>query len=863
MKHWYLMVVAMLLGASLPAAEEFRGCSWQIFDMAAAGSGRVFGIGKRHEIRQGRWVPDRELAVFDPVTERWQPRPFAVPQGMVPTAVCDLSDGAVACLWQSYNKAVLSRHLGGKDELWRSYENKYTSPRLQALANGALAITERGPHVAFASHEEGKSLVFSLEDEVLVGPADKRRLPTYAEMRVLEAGGGRLWVWSRAFRHEEQERYIDGMLEVKDGRLAKVPGLPFAPGASLSAMTLENESHILAAETGVGVWRIQLPDLKAALIEAPPDTLAAVEQLHMFNGRLHLLTRPELAPLDQKPKGGKKRLKSVSPFGTKFRIGRLWRLDGTELNLLVDNLWPDRNRLIPERLMVRGERGLLLGSMNREDHPRWVPDGKAPAYLLDVSEGFELAELQGAARLKGGGFLLRGDYGEWSVIKMPGDIPTRAVSRLRAVSSSAPLLQDSRHHVWAWQAGAANLAEWDGSRWLSHQVPAGPVHLAESEVALDAHGQAWLVPPDESGALVMELGKGTFHTFASLEQAVTETLALGDSLCFAKSPAFAPVSHPNGIKAFIDHGYTVHVLRAGRWLRSSQADMRAESGPVTSLNPLFFDSLGRINVKAGANVVQQDEDGQWMKTKDLRPPPVSLPASSAMPEGCFMSDVRFHAVDHNGADWLVTDNGEVWKWLGGKGAQLQDEGRIHLLKPPHGSPQVLVDAAGNAFIRQPDAGRSLVYAMIMARPAPVVRPAGLTSGRLIAMHPSPGVLKRWRLDEGSWSSPSREEEAGLAGLTPGAHKLEVQAFDEEWVPLGAPQVIPFNIEGMGQDDIVKQVKQLASADLAERNAAARALTSQGAFVVPALKRALEQAPEDSTLQWGIRAVLQSIEKAGR
>ena len=228
--------------------------------------------------------------------------------------------------------------------------------------------------------------------------------------------------------------------------------------------------------------------------------------------------------------------------------------------------------------------------------------------------------------------------------------------------------------------------------------------------------------------------------------------------------------------------------------------------------------------------------------------------------------VEFHRSDRFGVTWLVTREGELWKWLDGRGVKLRDIDGSKLWHPNTRVREMLFDAAHNIFLRDLTRfGREPVcrYEVVYSGPAPGILPAALArveaGTALIQLHPGKGVWHRWRLDEAAWHPFAQPAELKLESLPAGAYHVDIEAFDEELTPLGDMQTLAFIIKAADLAEFAKQIHQLASADLNAREAAARVLEAQGKAALPALKHALADPGADATQQWWLSAIIQHIE----
>ncbi len=115
---------------------------------------------------------------------------------------------------------------------------------------------------------------------------------------------------------------------------------------------------------------------------------------------------------------------------------------------------------------------------------------------------------------------------------------------------------------------------------------------------------------------------------------------------------------------------------------------------------------------------------------------------------------------------------------------------------------------------------------------------------------------QWRLDGGDWLD-TQERTLRPSRLEDGEHTVEVRAMADGKYVQAPPASVKFEIRTDHERLITSAILQLHSDDSEQREAAVRRLTFLGRRCLPALKKELERADENT--RWWIQATIEQIE----
>lgn len=842
---------------------------WRVRAMAADGSGMVWAIaGPCDASEQSSYSGAfKNLAIFDHPSSQWKAHPISMmPSEAYPDKMVALSKGKVACLWRSGEECVLTLHEKGKDQLWCSLKANFNEPRLLALSDGGLAITERGPQVARISADGKNPTIERLPDELMLRPAkseDGRR--SYATVHAVEADAGSLWLWSYMMQKQDHTWRIPGFLRWADGAIEPLRPQPFDDGILMSSVINDGEEGIYAAGAGAGMIRMLPADSKTQKFNAPRGVLRYIEKLAVVDSSLLIITCPQPDDMEvgmSSTLQNHLEIKTQHHYDVTRKTGTLWRVDNRRLGALIEGVDASPRFGWVERPLLATDKGLLMGA--NQGGLWWIPKAAgAKGYLLDSSQGFSLQTPTHLCAIGDDAVLALAEDGGWKLFKLPGDKPTQVESRIASLRTGRIILQDSRLHLWALRGEEKDVAEWDGKAWHKRDLPEDLDSPKVIDFASDSHDQGWWVPTDGGKTSVLNFADGSWRVFDSLEDAVAACLANGDHITMPRYISFSAISHQNGNKGFLCYDGTVHVAYDGKWAKT---DIHEIGGPdVRVSGKPFFGGDGLFCLPLGGKHFKLRKDGKWEEVPDADTSSdrTYLSDDSTPPPGCPVKNISSTCYDRHGVAWLVTHDGALWKWLPGVAVQVKDHDRPVLLRPHSRVAEVLIDPQRNAFLRYSNGNELVPYEMLKAKAVPAIKRSQLArveaSSAFFELDPTPGLWHRWRMDQGNWQPPENRAELKLEGLLPGEHHLEIATFDEELNPVSASERLSFTITALAGGLVQAQIAQLKSGDLETQEATAKLLKAQGVNALPALKIALQQ-DSDESVRWWIAAIIQHIER---
>lgn len=134
-----------------------------------------------------------------------------------------LADGSIACLWRdeaTQHEHLISRHTLQENEPLRVFTQELKEPRLLALKDGALLITQRGNVMVRLERPKNIAAIIQLKDDFFL-PAKKDaksnsagQREEFAPIHAMEHLDGTLLIWSPAM-HENNLRRIRGVVAWK------------------------------------------------------------------------------------------------------------------------------------------------------------------------------------------------------------------------------------------------------------------------------------------------------------------------------------------------------------------------------------------------------------------------------------------------------------------------------------------------------------------------------------------------------------------------------------------------------------------------------------------------------------------------
>ena len=842
---------------------------WRVADFAADCDGVIWGIAAPVVMEGSSSVSAdsiKQLAIFDTNARAWRMDVCEPARDGAARRLATLTDGSVACLWQSGEQTIITKHRAGKSSAWAEVRNAFQEPRICPIQGGGLIITETGPKIARVLSDGSDPVVRTIEDELLSRPEksdDGSR--NHAAVRAVQVGDGSVWLWCYALQPLNYLWRINGFLRWEGNSLSQVRNLPFQEKSVISAVIADGSAHLFAAEAGAALWRVALDGGKHSRIAAPGDAFSYIEHLVFIAGCLHIVTCPRPDEISVQMSTTVKNhleLRTVRHYDNSKPTGSVFRIKGNALEPVVSGLDDEPGFGRSPRSMVEGNNGLMIGSV--KGGPWWLssdPGGKP--VRLGREHGHFLRDAAAVLPTRGAGWLVRSFDTTWELIDPTRKLAAVVESRVSMLKTLTAMVQDARHDLWAFRAVEKDFAKWADGKWLEQEAP--PVARAGClDLSSDAHEQAWLISANNGKSAVLDMRIGRWSLFDTPESAIQQRLAKGDRVQIPRYLVFGPIAHSSGTKGFLAWDGIVHVFMNGRWTRTPLTDI-AGPNAVASGCP-FFDSHGRFCMPVEFRHFQLRADGKWVempnantdhdrtyeRDEDKPPPESNVP------------NVTSTAIDRHGVAWMTQHDGTVWKWLAGAAVKVTDAGNNPLLPPHTRIEKALVDDRGHAFLRQTGGSDPCIYCVV----APTIRPAdalatvdtGADESPRINFNAVRGTWHRLRVNEGPWGPATRETAVVLSDLLPGKHRVEVQSYDAELIPLGSAQTLTVQRNAANAAALRALIASFRSEDLEERERAAKALQVQGSSALPELREALKESAPESNLQWWLRATIQRIER---
>ena len=865
-----LVLLLPFILAATPAAGRTPGrfalpaedLPWRGREVVTDGQGQVWGIvGTGRGLSLDEDAAKAGVGVYNAATGQWTLCAYTGAPDARPQRLAVLADGRAVCLWQREDGLSIVTVLQTGSDMCRSIIHaRFTAPHLLPLPKGGLVVMERGPGLARIETMGGEAVLAQLPAaamataRVALPPAEAGPPApvVFASTRGVVGSDGSVYLWSRSATHWQGEAHLKTFVRwTAANTLEPVLSLPFVENAVFTDVVAQGEDHLLAAQLGAGLQQVDVSTSKVVPVRGPP-AFDCIECLRVVKGQVHVVTVPPRPEIGRRP-------------------GALWIIPGADAppELLLQGLDTQPWNAAVDRPFLSCEAGLLVGAAGAP--PWWLPAGAAPsAFAVDGGQGFPLGSIVSLARVGNTKFIGASSGHALAAAPLPGDQPRNSTDRKEEIATQGRLQPDARQHLWGLRTIEDDVAEWDGHAWLPHPLPAGVETTRATTFLADSHQHGWLLSGLNNKTAVLDFTNGEWSVFDTLEQAVVKRLVLGDALVSSRVPFAVPISHRDGTRAFYSVDGVLHVWRQGRWTQT----------PTKELNPtlhqlvlgLWFSPQGMLRAHVGGKNFEFPGTGPWREVsgvevnKELTNRP-EVQGLEPLPAGCTLANVSFCRRDSFGVTWVVTREGDLWKWLGGRGVKITAADGTALLPAGSRPEELLLDAGHNVFIRAASPRVPHVdysYTFIHALPPPAFQPASLddadSAAPFIRLPAASHVSHAWRKEPGDWQDLGHSPDLKLPGLPLGNHRIEVQAFDDEFTPLGDLQVLTLTLHSATAGDIASLVSKLESPELNDREAAARSLQAQGPAVLRPLEKLLTAPATSSTQQWWLRAVIQRIKE---
>jgi hypothetical protein len=858
--------VSIAAGAEVARAEE------NFQDLETDDTGRIWAAPSGHA---------QELASFGADGKGQRLRLTMVPAEAHAQLLRRLPDGSVVCLWSE--SADTARHLvtvhrGDAVRVWASFECKLKEPRLFGCRDGALLITEKGPSVVQLRKDDAAGHVLTLPDELFRAPARKPENPSdryFAPVCALEDDTQRVWLWSNALNSGEAWR-LAGLVALREGSFEQsaITGLP--ADARFSALSVAESGRLWLPVVRSGLYKLELATSRAELEKiVDPPQFHYLEKVFLARGEWIALLGPQPMTFDGSQPGvsqvdGRVMLFVTSHHDPTLRTGSLARFRDGAWQVTQNNLDLDPRPDWIDRPIVETPRGLYIGSVG--SGPWFLPaDATIPPALLDWRHGFPLPDARRFFPVGPDRLVALDGRGRLGFADTIPKTLTPKDQRAERVRFRKPALQDRRGHVWTFGPGNA-FREWDGRKAIPRSPPNDFLgKVAVRDFASDDRDRGWLISDDHARTAICDFATGQWQVFETFTAALVAQLPEGVRLAMPADPFYEPIFSSQGHIAFFDLRNGISRYDGHAWQQWSIAAIAGGQGRLTG-SP-FFDADGRLCVPIDGLTYQWNADGGWRHFEQPdAAPPSTRPKSLApeVPPSIRVRDPASAVEDRFGTWWVLSKENALSKAVPGVAVQALRADEPNPFPSGARLYEALADPLGNVFLRLSEYASmycEYVYLSRLFAPPKTMIDKVEVEGDTARFHFSvetvgtaaPPSIFRWRLDGGEWRLLGMKNDATARMLARGEHRVEARAYAGDLVADPTPAEARFTIEIDADAQQRKLLAQLASADLDERERAARALVRLGSAALPRLQAERKAAQPD--VVWWIDAVLQQIERA--
>ncbi len=572
----------------------------------------------------------------------------------------------------------------------------------------------------------------------------------------------------------------------------------------------------------------------------------------------------------------------VFSWGGLGAASSLWRLRDGQWEKLLEPVDAYAFRGISRhRIWKRVADGIFVGSSG---NGLWfLPDEGAPTQI-DWKRGFPLRDptrlvaLPGLHRwlcINGEGSTWVGDL-QWLASNAPA-VPS---ARLTFVPTDRELTPDRRRHLWGvFSYQATTLSEWNGEKWVSHDLPAEAVHSGwiRSLLGIGEDQRVWLSVPthEKDGTLIYDPQQDRWQVYADFRSALEAQAAAGPSAEPPRSANMYDLARfgPNGQICYLTRHSKIAWFDGTKWQEWSTPEISGAKTGYYLEGPPFFSATGRLRINLSKQTFERSEAGNWVKVPDYEPGyadngvrAVSHPLPET-PAGAVTNKPDSIAVDNEGTSWL-TWHQQLYRCRDGLSAPMFQPGEAQPFIDGRQLTSVFIDARGNAVLHTND---YLILAPLKPPPHTLLElaanPAVAKDRVVIQLSSDAGVVEgkerfSWRLDEGAWQALSTDTTPAsvvLDGLPGGSHRFEARSFDAALQTDATPAVLGFEVRVDPEVQIAGYIAQLGDADFSRRRAAVETLARQPERAFPALQAARLKVADESQ-RWWIDAALQQIER---
>lgn len=844
--RWIVGVTVLAPGL---AGRPWREDSTKISDAVQDSTGQVWGV--THDVGWGlyRWEDDawKSVAIL------------GVPGGAGPFALARGSDGAVYCLWSGATGHAITRHQGTSSTLLATFTGHLNlSPRIFVDPNGNVWITEPGRHIFRISREGKVESVYTIADKQFLDFGRLRDEESgFNPVHATADARGRIWFWSDSLARGTNLASLEGVLIFDGEQFEYHPRIAGVPDKKLSILEPDDAAHMWLAVIDEGLYRVDINTLTATPAPQPDaKPFHTVQKIFHANQETYLVSGPVWLPVPERSGNG--------------RSGRLWRQKDGGWKRVVNGLdMRPEYAQSPFRSWLATARGLWVGAFGVG--PWFIPAGNAEPVLIDWHHGYPLDGSDHLFQLSDGRLLVIA-VNEGNLVVKAADLLAAFQSppEVQTLNPMRPFIQDVRRHILGILAPGDNaLSDWDGKTWTGHPLPGGfdPAHFLT--FAEDSLKRVWLLPDARGKSVVIfDPAKETSEIYPSYPEALQAQLPHREGFHLDENFFTLPSFTRDGRICYRDEWHRVRYFDGQKWQLWTRKAI--DGGNIlTSDGPAFFDQAGNVAVNIQGRTWEFREGAGWHSTSfepglgtDRERQAHHFPP---VPSGCEIRNPDSVVQDRLGSDWL-TFRGQLYRAIPGLCLPQFSPGEHQPFIDSRRPTKVLIDLEGNAFLEtyfnsSPNTGEYVVIKARQPLPKTILRATADSSGVVklhFDTHAKGKTWRSWRVDGGSWITPTHDVETTLDWLSNGKHRIEAAAIDERLQIDPTPAEAVVDIRADTGEQIKALIQKLGDPDYAVREKAVTALVRQPAPALPTLQAAREKAGPDQ--RWWIDAAIQQIEE---
>jgi|GEM_PF-3435476 len=838
-----------------------------IIAIASDGENRVWAIFRGQGTRLGLFK-DGHWSVVTPA---------GLPPKLCASQLVRLTDGGIACLWYDGSDEdaplhLLSRHTPEVDELLARVPSKLARPKLTALADGGMIVTDAGRELFYIARKGAKPEHITLPEDAFITPQnnDDGSVPTsFVQIHAAQDQRGILWLWCAMMEPIKYEWRLRGLWKLSGRNITSQKIADVPPEQPISLVAPWKDNQMVVAVAGVGWFCLNDQKHPLTSFKEATDEIKYIERIFALEDEWFMITTPR--PTTFELRRAETFESAFYNFTEKFydpkqRTTALSQVNGLKLEPLTWKLEAEPSFRWFDRPVLPAKAGF------------WTCIDKGLAFIsagpkrtvrhMDWRNGLDLRDPMELARQGDDHFVVL-DRATAQTRLLPLNTPPTEPEALRAeiLETKSLLLEDAGGRVWG-RMSDDTFQCWDKGRWEVIKVPEQLAAMQSFGFLADDHDQGWLISiyegeedEAEPAAAVCDFKTGKWSVFDSLRSALTARMHPGSKLIWRDHPSVAPVSSagtPMRIGFLRDSG-KLHYFDGTHWSEWKVADIAGSDARVTG-SPAF-DAQQRLTVGIHGFRWRLSPEGKWQRddAEAQEEEDAFRFADRTPPAGCPVTQVVTVANDRHGVCWLNDSQGRFWKFIHGRTAPVfQPDEAFHPLESAQLF-EVRSDLDGNAFLRMSSASGDTQYLAIRARlPLPqtvvTLKEVRADAARLAF---GSAAWHAWRIDGAEWSKATDQKERVVTGLMPGQHELEVMAYNADLTPAKASVKLKVTIESAALAELDVAIQKLGGDDLDASEAAARRLRSQGSGTLSHLKKAREKAGERT--RWWLDAVIQQIE----